>query len=44
LKYCEGKKVSQVDINRYLEEGKRYIEQQDSVQASEKLYKAAEGR
>jgi hypothetical protein len=31
-----------VNVNRYLEEGRKYIEQGDPVQASEKLYKAAE--
>ena len=30
------------EIGRYLEEGKSYIESEDVVQASEKLYKAAE--
>ena len=30
------------EIERYLEEGKKYIESEDIVQASEKLYKAAE--
>ena len=31
-----------MDEKRYLEEGKKYIELGDAVQASEKLYKAAE--
>ena len=30
------------EIERYLEEGRRYIRAEDVVQASEKLYKAAE--
>jgi hypothetical protein len=30
------------EIERYLEEGRSYIESEDVVQASEKLYKAAE--
>jgi hypothetical protein len=31
-----------MNIRRYLEEGKRYIDKGDPVQASEKLYKASE--
>lgn len=30
------------EIQRYLEEGRKYIESRDAVQASEKLYKGAE--
>jgi hypothetical protein len=37
LEVAEG-----VNVGRYLEEGRKYIEQEDPVQASEKLYKAAE--
>ena len=31
-----------VEVERYLDEGRKYVEQGDPVQASEKLYKAAE--
>ena len=31
-----------VEVERYLDEGKKYVEQGDPVQASEKLHKAAE--
>jgi hypothetical protein len=31
-----------VEVERYLEEGRKYVERGDPVQASEKLYKAAE--
>jgi hypothetical protein len=31
-----------IEIERYLEEGKSYINSEDAVQASEKLYKAVE--
>ena len=31
-----------LNIRKYLEEGRRYIEENDPVQASEKLYKASE--
>ena len=31
-----------VNVQRFLEEGRAYITQRDAVQASEKLYKAAE--
>jgi Tfp pilus assembly protein PilF len=34
--------VGNVKIEKYLEEGVKYLERNDSVQASEKLYKAAE--
>jgi hypothetical protein len=34
--------VDNVEIEKYLEEGMKYLERNDPVQASEKLYKAAE--
>lgn len=37
----DGRPVK-VDIRKYLEEGKEHIRRNDPVQASEKLYKAAE--
>jgi hypothetical protein len=38
----EWKMAEGVEVERYLEEGGRFVEQGDPVQASEKLYKAAE--
>jgi hypothetical protein len=38
----ECKVAEGVEAERYLDEGKKYVEQGDPVQASEKFYKAAE--
>jgi hypothetical protein len=38
----ECKVAEGVEVERYLDEGRKYVEQGDPVQASEKLYKAAE--